>query len=251
MNRRIYDAFDNVVAEDALKRRTKEAVIAKTQKASPKRMIYSKGLVAACACLILLLVGLGGYQFYMAPVSIISVDVNPSVELAVNRFDRVVAVTGYNEDGQQLADNISLKNLSYSDALDVLMNSETMCSYIERGEFVSITVIGNTDKKSDEMLSRISSCKYASQKNVSCQNGSRDDIDAAHEAGLSCGKYRAFLELQALDPSVTSESVAGMTMKQIRDRINELSGSSGDVPTENGNNPNSSGNGNGQYHGGK
>ena len=31
----------------------------------------------------------------MTPVSAVSIDVNPSIELGVNRFDRVVAVEGY------------------------------------------------------------------------------------------------------------------------------------------------------------
>lgn len=45
---------------------------------------------------------------------------------------------------------------------------------------------------------------------------------AAQEAGLPYGKYRAFLELQALDPTLTPEDVAGMTMKEIRAWIDEL-----------------------------
>lgn len=45
---------------------------------------------------------------------------------------------------------------------------------------------------------------------------------AAHEAGLSCGKYRAFLELQLLDPDITPEAVQGMTMREIRELIESL-----------------------------
>jgi hypothetical protein len=249
LNRRIYEAFDSVRAEDELKRRTKEAVCEKIQTTSPKRATYRKRLAAVCACLFLLLAGFGGYQFYMAPVSTISVDVNPSIELEVNRLDKIVAVNSYNEDGQQLADSVNLKNYSYSDALDVLMSSDAMCAYLEQGEFVSITVIGSTEAKSEEMLAQISSCKYASRQNVSCQYGDKDDLAAAHEVGLSCGKYRAFLELQAFDPSVTAADVQGMTMKQIYERINAFSGSSGNVPSGNGNGFN--GGGNGQHHGGK
>ena len=49
-------------------------------------------------------------------------------------------------------------------------------------------------------------------------------MEAAHEAGLSYGKYQAFLALQALDPSVTAEEVQGMTMRELRDRIAALGG---------------------------
>lgn len=30
-----------------------------------------------------------------------------------------------------------------------------------------------------------------------------EEVASAHETGLSCGKYRAFLELQLLDPDIT------------------------------------------------
>ena len=42
-------------------------------------------------------------------------------------------------------------------------------------------------------------------------------------AGLSCGKYRAFLELQRLDPDATVEEVRGMTMGELLRRIESLS----------------------------
>lgn len=207
--------FDNVHAEDELIRRTKKMINEQTQIVSPKQRIYSRRLTAVCACLVLIVAGIGGYQFYMVSVSAISVDVNPSIELEVNRMDKIVDVNSYNDDGQELADSVNLKNLSYSEALDVLMNSAIMSSYLEKGEFVSITVIGSTDEKSEEMLTKISSCKYASQKNVSCQCRNKEEVEAAHEVGLSRGKYRAYLELQALDPSVTVEEIQGMTMRQI------------------------------------
>lgn len=47
---------------------------------------------------------------------------------------------------------------------------------------------------------------------------------AAYETGRSRGKYRAFLELQLLDPEITPETVQGMTMREIRDLIRRLSG---------------------------
>ena len=85
-----------------------------------------------------------------------------------------------------------------------------------------------------------------------------EDMEAAHDAGLSYGKYQAFLALQALDPSVTAEEVQGMTMREIRDRIaalggdleatghTESSGHHGNGNGGNGNGVGSSSNGSGQ-----
>ena len=54
---------------------------------------------ALAACLALAAVGFGGYRWYAEPTAFVSLDVNPSIELEVNRFDTVVAARGVNETG--------------------------------------------------------------------------------------------------------------------------------------------------------
>ena len=98
MRSKIQAAFDQIRAEDALKERTKAFVHAKTQGRRQDRA-RRRAFALAMACLTVLLLGGGGYLSYAMPVAAIGVDVNPSIELAVNIFDRVVGVTGYNEDG--------------------------------------------------------------------------------------------------------------------------------------------------------
>ena len=55
------------------------------------------------------------------------------------------------------------------------------------------------------------------QRNTVCCSASHAEVGEAHGAGLSYGKYRAFLELQALDPGITEEDVRGLTMREILD----------------------------------
>ena len=50
--------------------------------------------------------------------------------------------------------------------------------------------------------------------------GNFDDVKEAHSVGLSFGKYRAFLELQKVNPDITIDDVKGLTMRQVRDLIN-------------------------------
>ena len=119
---------------------------------------------------------------------------------------------------------------------------------LAQGELVSITVLEDGEK-SAEMLSQISACGYASSPNVTCQIANREEINNAHHAGLSFGKYRAFLELHALDPSITPEQIQGLTMREIRDWIARLS--EDDSGNTQGNETQNSGNGHGQGRGGQ
>ncbi len=124
LNNRIKDAFAAVHAEDKLKRDTKDFLSTRTASTVKSGNPIRLKKAVAFACLASILMIFGGWRFYMTPVSAISVDVNPSLELGVNRLDRVVAVDGYNDDGTDLAAFVDLRNLNYSDALEVLLNSQ-------------------------------------------------------------------------------------------------------------------------------
>ena len=82
-----------------------------------------------------------------------------------------------------------------------------------------ITVTGG-----DETLAETVFDCAAGRQGVYCDAGSSEEISAAEEAGLPLGKYRMLLALQALDPSVTAEEVAGRSMKQLREWEASLSG---------------------------
>lgn len=222
MHNPIKDAFDSVHAEESLKTGTQAYLAGVLARGARKRPVRAGRFAAALACFALLLLGFSGYALYAAPVSAVSVDVNPSIELGVNRFGFVVAVEAYNDDGSALAEAVSLKHKSYPDALDALLASDAMQPYLSRGALVSIEVIGRTDAESERMRERIDACEFADASYVECRCGSRALVDDAHEARLSFGKYRAYLELHALDPDVTVEQVRTLSMREIHDRIEAL-----------------------------
>lgn len=178
-------------------------------------------------------------------------DINPSIELSVNRFDRVIAVTGFNEDGQALSQELDVKYKDYAQAVEQVLHHDSVAALLSVGEVMSITVVSPDGGQSAKLLSGVEACA-AGQSNIDCYSARPEEAAAAHEVGLSCGKYRAFLELRRLDPDITSETVRGMTMREIRDLIGRLSaGGDDDAPsTGSGGQGNpASGGGNG-YHGG-
>lgn len=222
MNNALKKLFRPIRAEEALKDRTRAFLAERTRgytKTAAAKRRYS-AYAAACACLLLAL--LGGRWLYLTPTAEISIDINPSIELGVNRFDRVIAVTGFNEDGQELSRVLDVKHKNYAQAVEQIIHHDSIAALLSDGEELSITVVCPDGRQSAELLSGVEMCA-AGQGNVDCYFAQPEEAAAAHEAGLSCGKYRAFLELQLLDPDITPEAVQGMTMREIRDRINRLS----------------------------
>lgn len=229
MNNALKELFGPIRAEEGLKDRTRAFLADRTRNyaaASVRRRKYP-AYAAACACLLLAL--LGGRWLYFTPTAAISMDINPSLELSVNRFDRVIAVTGFNEDGQKLSGALDVIHKDYAQAVEQILHHDSITALLSGGEVMVIAVAGPDGQQSAQILSVVKTCA-AGQGNIDCFSTRPEEAAAAHEAGLSCGRYRAFLELQRLDPDITSEAVQGMTMREIRDMIGCLSSGGGDAP---------------------
>ncbi len=223
MNNRLKQAFDSIQAEAGLKEQTKAYIAGRIHNPETRKKSTYRRLLPVMACLFLLAAGFGGYRLYFTQTSIISIDVNPSMELNINRFGRVISVSGFNEDGRRLADKVDIRFMDYVSAVDEILSTNSIALYLSRDEMVSISVVGRDERESRKMLADIEAC-FPDKKNVCCYMGSFDEADAAHLAGLSFGKYCAFLELQEVDPDVTADDVKGLTMRQIRERIGACGG---------------------------
>lgn len=154
--------------------------------------------------------------------------------MSINRFGQVISVEGFNEDGKILSDALDIKYKNYADAIEQIFNNDTIAALLSNNEVMTITVIGPDGQQTAKIFSGVKACA-AKQGNTHCYFMESDEFDAAHELGLSCGKYRAFLELQLLDPDITPETVRGMTMREIRELANSLSpdGEDSDPPCTN------------------
>lgn len=233
LNEKLKEAFGKIHADDTLKNHTKEILYRKIQEDRKSRGYKYRRLAAVFACLLFVMFGRGGYSLYFTPVYAVSVDVNPSIELGINRFDKVISVDTYNEDGYILMSSMNVRFLDYRDALEKILADEGMEQYLAQNPLITIAVCGTNEQKNDEMLANLAACT-TSYENVHCSSGSSDEAAGAHSAKMSCGKYKAFLELQSLDPDITAEDVRNLSVQQIRDMINVRSKGMGN-PTHNGN----------------
>ena len=222
MENKIKSAFDEIHAENTLKAKTKSFIYKKTNGYSNRNKAAFKPLVTLTACLFAVLVGAGGYISYSIPVAAISIDINPSVEIEINMYDKVIDVKGYNSDGAELSETLEVCNMDYSEAVRNIMENEQVLQYLKSDNLLEVTVSSGSEKKSDEMRECILSQTDVSTDSIFCSHN-RGEAHEAHEAGLSLGKYRAFLELQDVMPDITIEDVQGLTMRELRNMI-ECSG---------------------------
>ncbi len=223
MSHPIHDAFDSIHAEEALKNSAKRMI--RNQKNTSHHRSPLPVLKYSLAFLFFLIfsISIGGYLFYTTPIAAISIDMNPSIELEINSMGRVVSTKTYQTELEEELQSLSLKNLPYQEAVERLFSSEELTSYLTEDSLVSITVVCKNSQKNQEIQQTVSNCVGNHAGEVTCQSATKEEQQAALDAGISFGKYRAFLELQALDPSVTIEQIKNLSMREIRNLIEESS----------------------------
>lgn len=211
----IQDSLKNIRASKELKQNTLQYLQERQSKAHyfKTRVMYRYAFAIAT---LLLMIGTGGYSVYRRPVSYISVDVNPSIELGINRFEKVVSTKSYNEDAQKVTEQVSLKNVSYMQAIDRLLKNEAYSRYLTKDSLLVFTVISDhaeaivEELNGSEVLQNYGALTYTSDS--SC-------MEEAHQHHMSFGKYRTYLELLQYDDEVTIEDCHSMSMGEMHDRI--------------------------------
>lgn len=176
-------------------------------------LVFRYALAAVC---LFLLLGTGGYSMYRKPVSYISIDVNPSIELGINRFGKVVSADAYNEDGQDILQHVSLENISYTQAINRLLKDESDHHYLGNDSLLVFTVISD---HSYRIIEEINTNTFSQAYNTLMYTSDPVCMEEAHSHEMSFGLYRAYLELSQYDENVTVEDCHDMTMGEIQTRI--------------------------------
>ena len=247
MTDKLHNAFDSISTDDKLKEDTLDFIRRKTEgftivpevepeKAPQKKRLFPiRRIAALAACLAAVIIGAAGAQAYFTPTSALSIDINPSIQLDINRFDKVISAQGFNQAGQAILDQTDVKYMSYDEAIDAILSAAEEAGYLESSSNVSIAAAGESEQ-CGRLLTGAEECAGRHSGNVSCYSGTQEDLHCAHDYGMSLGRYNAYLILKELDPSVTPEQVQNMSMREIYDMIESLGGSA----------PSGSGSGGGQ-----
>ena len=178
--------------------------------------------IAVAACLVAAAIGFGGYTAYATETAVVGIEINPSIELGINCFDTVVAARALNDDGEALLAEVDVVGDPYAEAIDEITSTDTFADLSKADAVIDVSVVCGDDAQARALMQTSDDAIAACGAAGSCHRASHEDHEAAAKAGMGVGRYAAAEELMALDPSVTLEDCANMTMREIADRIAEL-----------------------------
>ncbi|WP_117433635.1 anti-sigma factor domain-containing protein [Clostridium thermosuccinogenes] len=114
--------------------------------------------ITAAAASILLVMGIGcGVYSYAMPYSYISIDINPSIEITTNIYDRIISAKGLNDEGKKVLSTVSVKNKAVEEAVGSILQSAINSGYLgeDSGKAVKFTIAGKNEHKVDVIEEKI------------------------------------------------------------------------------------------------
>ncbi|KNY27485.1 anti-sigma factor domain-containing protein [Pseudobacteroides cellulosolvens] len=207
---------------------------------------------AASAAVFLLAAGLGIF-FYTNPYSYINIDINPSVQITANIFDRIIKVTALNDDAQKIVEDLSIKNKVLDQGVEQVVNSAVKNGYLkdEKTNAIMLTVTSansSKNKKLQEKVAVVVEKKIKLDKinsEVLVEEVNDKNRTEAVKQGISPGKLKLVQKLIGLDPSLKAEDLIDKPVKEILKAIRDYSKSQKTGKSDNSNNiPNGKNNNN-------
>ena len=187
-------------------------------------------LVAACLAVVLLAGGGVLYQQANAVASVVSLDVNPSIELKVNSSEKVLVCTPLNDDAKAILADMSngadLKGAKLDVAVNAIVGSLVRNGYLD--SISSAIMISVEDKNADraqklqqELASAVDIALQTGESKASVltqtltQDAAREQ--QARENSISTGKAALVNRVLAINPALKFDALAKLSVEELKD----------------------------------
>lgn len=157
--------------------------------------IKSKMRYLSMVAAILLIVIMVNTSLLNVTYAVLSLDINPSVEMTLNRNGKVLQILSLNEDASALLSGINLKGKNYNIAIDEILKQAKTFGYSIDQRSVLIAV-APLKPDSDQMVEAIqkSISKYAETLNAEILVGDQEDYEEILEDQISLGRHLLSIE---------------------------------------------------------
>lgn len=195
--------------------------------AKAKKKTWRKSLIAAAAALVLMAGVAAGYtqqQSSQKVFSIIGLDVNPSIELKVNKAEKVLAINALNEDAELILTGMELKGTDLKVALNALVGSMLNKGYISELANSILISVENANREQGVSLQQrlaeeINGLLQASSINAAVLSQTihaDNEVQALAKAyGISQGKATLIQKIAAENKRLKLADLAGLSINNL------------------------------------
>ena len=177
---------------------------------------------------VVLVGGGGGYYYYSANnavASLVSLDVNPSIQLEVNKNEKVLSATPMNDDGAEILDGMDLKGTQADVAMYAIIGSLLQHGYVdELANSILITVEDDDQARGEKLQQELTAQADAALANAQVNGAvlaqtlqnSEELSQKAQEYGISTGKAALIQAIVAgSNNTKTFEDLVGLSINEL------------------------------------
>lgn len=195
---------------------------------------YVKYIAAVACFLMFCITGIAGHHIYYTSESYIYLDINPSIRLDINCFERVIAVVPLNEDASALLTAHPVKSADTDECINIIVESCRENKYIdEKNTDVEIEVMTDNPKLKNKVSKACDNLKNSSLA-VKVSDVGKEEGKRAIALKVSPKRLEA-LEVYAKtfggDVNSAKKDLSGISTKDIYRRIENYNNGSAQSKT--------------------
>ncbi|OQB14495.1 MAG: Anti-sigma-I factor RsgI [Firmicutes bacterium ADurb.Bin193] len=205
-----------------VKLRNKNYSIGQTVSCAKTTFIKYGAMVASFV--LCLLLGFSGISAYSTPVSYLSIDINPSFQLDINRFDMVIKIRPLNDDAKALLATGNIKSQNIEKCISSIIENAEAMGFLVPGENSVEINVASEDEKITSLVEKSVKPFAKQQIEVYVEQANNEDALQAKELGISVGRLKALREYSETNGGSIEENadkLEGISNGQIKREIKE------------------------------
>lgn len=150
------NVLDNILVKCEKKKGFEKKVVKKKEQVKTKdKFVIRPRLVGAFAMVMVMaftFVGLTNYNSNYKVDTTIEFDVNPSIEIEVNKKEEIIKINALNEDAKKVLDDMNFKGVDLDIAVNAIIGSMLKNGYLTVDQNSILVSVKNDDKEKGEQL---------------------------------------------------------------------------------------------------
>lgn len=205
-------------------------VIPMTKKNTNQKKHWIRYAVAACLALVLI-GGVGGgvlYQQANAVASVVSLDVNPSIELQVNQKEKVLSAKALNAEAEEILADLPLEGTDLNVAVNAIVGSLLSHGYLESISSAILISVEDSDQAratrlQEGLTAQVGAALENQQANATIlsQTFQADStLEAqATQSNISVGKAALIQAIQKNNSQLSFDALAALSVEELSQMV--------------------------------
>ncbi len=216
------DALDRILASCEAQ---KGIVIPMEQARKPRRRRWASLAVAAALAVVCCVFGLTSWHGANAVASVVSLDVNPSIQLQVSKNENVLSAEALNEDARVILDGMDLKGTQLKVAVNAIVGSLLQNGYLDRlSSAILISVEDDDAQRAARLESDLTAEVGTALENASAGAAILSQILSmdtglqaqAQSSSISVGKAAMIRDIQALNSQLDFDALSALSVEELK-----------------------------------